>query len=142
MTETPNNPVPPSAPEPPPAAPAAEISVAHRQFAMFIHLSALIGFFVPFGNLIAPLILWQIKKTESDFIDDQGKEAVNFNITVLIVGLALAILTVISFGIGIILTLPAGLALCVAALVFAIIGGIRANDGERYRYPLIFRFVQ
>lgn len=138
MTETPDTPIPPPAPEP---TSAAETSVAHRQFAMFIHLSALIGFFVPFGNLIAPLILWQIKKHESDFIDDQGKEAMNFNITLVIIGLGLIILTVITFGLGIFLTLPAGLALGVAALVFAIIAGIRSNDGERYRYPMIFRFI-
>jgi uncharacterized protein len=141
MTETPNNPAPPPAPEQPAAAPA-EVSVAERQFAMLIHLSALIGFFVPLGNLIAPLILWQVKKHESGFIDDQGKEAVNFNITLVIVCFALLIVTIGSFFILSVLTIPAGLALCIAFLVFAIIAGIRANDGERYRYPLIFRFVQ
>ncbi|WP_416925739.1 DUF4870 domain-containing protein [Ottowia sp.] len=49
---------------------------------MFAHLSALAGFIIPFGNLLGPLIVWQLKKNEMPFVDDQGKEALNFQITV------------------------------------------------------------
>ncbi len=115
---------------------------SEKQFALFVHLSALIGFFIPFGNIIAPLVMWQIKKNESAFIDDQGKEAVNFNLTLLIIGLALLLLTLITFGLGALLTAPLGLALCVAWLIFAILAGIKANEGVAYRYPYILRLIK
>ena len=115
---------------------------SEKQFALFVHLSALIGFFIPFGNIIAPLVMWQIKKNESAFIDDQGKEAVNFNLTLLIIGLALLLLTLITFGLGALLTAPLGLALCVAWLIFAILAGIKANEGIAYRYPYILRLIK
>jgi len=115
---------------------------SEKQFALFVHLSALLGFFIPFGNIIAPLVMWQIKKNESAFIDDQGKEAVNFNLTLLIIGLALVLLTLITFGLGALLTAPLGLALCVAWLIFAILAGIKANEGIAYRYPYILRLIK
>jgi len=115
---------------------------SEKQFALFVHLSALLGFFIPFGNIIAPLVMWQIKKNESAFIDDQGKEAVNFNLTLLLVGLALVLLTLITFGLGALLTVPLGLALCVAWLIFAILAGIKANEGIAYRYPYILRLIK
>lgn len=115
---------------------------SEKQFALFVHLSALLGFFIPFGNIIAPLVMWQIKKNESAFIDDQGKEAVNFNLTLLIIGLALVLLTLITFGLGALLTVPLGLALCVAWLVLAILAGIKANEGVAYRYPYILRLIK
>ncbi|MBE5314384.1 MAG: DUF4870 domain-containing protein [Xanthomonadales bacterium] len=115
---------------------------SEKQFALFVHLSALLGFFIPLANILAPLVLWQIKKNESAFIDDQGKEAVNFNLTLFLVGLALVVLTVISFGLGIFITAPLGLALCVAWLILAILGGIKANEGVAYRYPYILRLIK
>lgn len=113
-----------------------------KQFALFVHLSALLGFFIPFANLVAPLVLWQIKKNESAFIDDQGKEAVNFNLTLLLIGLALLVLTVITFGLGIFLTAPLGLVLCVAWLILSILAGVKANEGVAYRYPFILRLIK
>lgn len=145
MSETPESPVTPPEPTPPPPSPppATGPDNSERQFALFVHLSALLGFTaIPFANVLAPLILWQIKKNESAFIDDQGKEAVNFNLCVLIIGLALVLLTMITFGLGIVLTLPIGVVLAIAWLVLTIIGGIKANDGEAYRYPYIFRLIK
>jgi len=143
IPETPQspNPAPFEAPPRPPIDSALP-SNEERQFGMFIHLSSLIGFFIPFGNIVAPLILWQIKKNESAFIDDQGKEAVNFNITLALAGLALMLLTVITFGLGAVLTVPAGLALAIGWLVFAIIAGIKANEGQAYRYPVTLRLIK
>lgn len=115
---------------------------SEKQFALFVHLSALIGFFIPLGNIIAPLVMWQIKKNESAFIDDQGKEAVNFNLTLLLVGLALIVLTLITFGLAIFLTAPLGLVLGVVWLIFAILAGIKANEGVAYRYPYILRLIK
>lgn len=116
---------------------------SEKQFALFVHLSALLGLVLsPLAAVIAPLVMWQIKKNESAFIDDQGKEAVNFNLTLLLVGLALVLLTLITFGLGALLTVPLGLALCVAWLVLAIIAGMKANEGITYRYPYILRLIK
>jgi uncharacterized Tic20 family protein len=138
-TPEPSN-IPFAQPPEPPAGLSPDNS--EKQFALFVHLSALLGFFIPFGNIIAPLVMWQIKKNESAFIDDQGKEAVNFNLTLLLVGLALVLLTLITFGLGALLTVPLGLALCVAWLIFAILAGIKANEGVAYRYPYILRLIK
>lgn len=120
------------------AAPSAE----ERQWALFAHLSALVGFVVPFGNVIGPLVIWLIKKETMPFVDDQGKEALNFNITFAILGVALLILTVITFGIGALLTLPVGLAAAVAWLVLTVIAAIKASEGVSYRYPLTLRLIK
>ncbi|ODU48144.1 DUF4870 domain-containing protein [uncultured Aquimonas sp.] len=138
-TPEPSN-IPFAQPPEPPAGLSPDNS--EKQFALFVHLSALLGFFIPLGNIIAPLVMWQIKKNESAFIDDQGKEAVNFNLTLLLVGLALVLLTLITFGLGALLTVPLGLALCVAWLIFAILAGIKANEGIAYRYPYILRLIK
>lgn len=103
---------------------------------MFCHLSALAGFIIPFGNIIGPLILWQMKKTESAFIDDQGKEALNFQITITIAAIVSAILIVVLIGAFL---LPA---VGLIALVFTIIGAIKANEGVTYRYPFAIRLVK
>lgn len=129
----PNNPPPNAAPPPPsdPAGPNAEA----RQWAMLTHLSALSGFIIPFGSIIAPLIMWQIKKAESPFIDDQGKEALNFQITVFIAVLVSGLLTLVLIGI---LLLPV---VVIGALVLTIMAAIKANEGVNYRYPLTLRLI-
>lgn len=107
-----------------------------KTMGMLCHLLALAGFVIPFGTIIGPVVMWQVKRKDHPFIDDQGKEAVNFSITAMlaiIVGfLSLFIL------IGIIL-LPA---IAIAWLVFVIIATIKANQGIAYRYPFAIRFVK
>ena len=103
--------------------------------AMFAHLSALVGFLIPFGNLIAPLIIWQMKK-DDPFVDSQGKEAVNFQITVSIAGIVAAILTVVLIGL---LLLPV---IAIGSLVLVIIAGLKANEGEDYQYPFALRLIK
>lgn len=132
---------PPSAPPPPPPPPendasGNETSVEARQWGMFAHLSALAGLIIPFGNVLGPLIIWQIKKNEFPFVDDQGKEALNFQITVAIAAVVSMILTLIL--IGILLLFAVG----IAALVFSIIAGIKANEGQYYRYPFTLRLIK
>ena len=105
------------------------------QMAMFAHLSALVGFLIPFGNLIAPLIIWQMKK-DDPFVDSQGKEAVNFQITVSIAGIVAAILTVVLIGL---LLLPV---IAIGSLVLVIIAGLKANEGEDYQYPFALRLIK
>jgi uncharacterized Tic20 family protein len=113
---------------------ATETNREAQQWGLFAHLSALVGFVIPFGNIIGPLIIWQVKK-DIPFVADHGKEAVNFQITVTIALIVSALLTVIVIGA---LLLPV---VGIAALVFTIIAGIKANNGERYRYPFALRLI-
>jgi len=105
-----------------------------QQWAMIAHLSALIGFVIPFGNLIGPLVVWQLKK-DMPFVVDQGKEALNFQITVAIAVFACLLLSLIVIGM---LLLPV---VAIGALVLTVIAGIKANDGEAYRYPFTLRLI-
>jgi len=106
-----------------------------RMWAMFCHLSALIGFIIPFGNIIAPLVLWTLKKEEYPLVNDQGKEALNFQISITIYVIASIILIFVV--IGIILLILLG----IFSLIVIIIAAIKANEGEKYRYPLAIRFL-
>lgn len=119
-----------------PVPPVNSPSKDEKSWAMFCHLSALAGFIIPFGNLIGPLIIWQIKKNEFAFVDDQGKESLNFQITVTIAAVVALILIVAVIG-GFLLPLVG-----IAALIFTVIGGIKANDGVTYRYPFALRLIK
>jgi len=132
-----NDTVPPaSPPNPPPAAPPSPPGTSdERMWAMFAHLSALVGFVIPFGSILGPLIIWQIKKNEYPLVDDQGKEALNFQITMAIAFIVCFILIFIL--IGAILIWLVGL----FDLIMIVIAAIKANNGERYRYPLTIRLV-
>ena len=103
---------------------------------MLCHLSALCGFIIPFGNIILPLVLWQIKKAEFPFVDENGKEAHNFQICVSIYCVGAWVLMFLFIGF---LILPA---LVIANIVLVIIAGIKAGKGESYKYPYIFRLVK
>lgn len=107
-----------------------------RQWGMFAHLAALAGFIIPFGNLIGPLVIWQMKKAEMPFVDDQGREALNFQITVTIALVVCAVLMVVLIGA---LLLPV---VGIAALVLTIIAAMKANEGTRYRYPFAWRPIK
>ncbi|HST44271.1 MAG TPA: DUF4870 domain-containing protein, partial [Luteimonas sp.] len=82
------------------------IAADQRQWAMFAHLSALLGGIITagwagsIGCFIGPLVIWMVKKDTMPFVDDQAKEALNFNITVAIVFFALFVLTIITLGLG------------------------------------------
>lgn len=102
---------------------------------MFCHLSALAGFIVPFGNIIAPLVIWLVKKDEMPFVNDQGKESLNFQITVFLAAIVCFILIFVAIGF---LLLPA---LAIYTLVMIIIAAMKANEGVSYRYPFILRLI-
>lgn len=106
-----------------------------RMWAMFCHLSALSGFIIPFGNVIAPLIIWILKKEEYPLVDDQGKEAINFQISMTIYIIASVILIIIVIGIPLLILLG------LFELIVIVIASIKANEGTRYRYPLTIRFL-
>ena len=107
-----------------------------RTWGMLAHLTAFAGFIVPLGFIIGPLVVWLIKRDQSAFVADQGKEALNFNISVLL-GIAVcgALVWIL---IGILL----GVALFVFWMAVTIIAGIKASEGIRYRYPYALRLVK
>ena len=107
-----------------------------KQWGMLTHLTALatlIG--IPFGNIIGPLIIYLIKKDEYEFVADQGKEVLNFQITWTIIFIISAVLILV--GIGIVMLIGFG----IAWLVLVIIGTVAANEGRYYRYPLTIKFL-
>jgi uncharacterized Tic20 family protein len=106
-----------------------------RMWAMFCHLSGLAGFIFPFGNIIAPLVIWMVKKEEYELVNDQGKEALNFQISMTIYILASVVLIFLVIGIPLLIILG------IFSLIVVIIAAIKANEGEKYRYPLTIRFL-
>lgn len=129
-----------------------------RTWSMLCHLSALLGLFWWPGIVIGPLIVWQIKKNELPEIDPHGKEALNFQLTFVILyfiaKIVLGIIAGITFGIGLfwgspfaflgggfgLLTLLA--LINIVAIVLAVVAGIKANNGEPYKYPFSIKFVK
>lgn len=103
---------------------------------LIAHLSSLAGYFIPFGNVIGPLVVWIVKKDESAFIADQSKEAMNFQITVMLAIMVCIPLMFVCIGI------PMAIAVGIADLVFTIIAAIKANDGVMYRYPMTLRLIK
>lgn len=107
-----------------------------RQWGLLLHLSQFAGYLIPFGGFIAPILIWQIKKSELPAIDEQGKIVANwilsYIIYVAIAGLSLFVL------IGFVL-LPI---LLVLGVVFPIIGAIKASNGEVWPYPLSIKFFK
>ncbi len=121
-----------------------------RMWAALAHISALCGLVVPFGCVIGPLVIWLAKRDELPFVDDQAKEALNFNISTLIYGTVIGalmavslVLTVVLIGFPLLVMLIlAAIALVVAWLVLTIVATVRANEGVVYRYPLTLRLVK
>lgn len=126
----------PAADETAPQATGEFVDKDARQWGMLCHLSALSVFVTGVGLWLGPLICWLVKRNDSPFIDDQGKESVNFQISMFIYSLVAGVL-VFCFGIGIFIALG----LFVVNIVFVIIASMKANDGIRYRYPLTIRLI-
>jgi uncharacterized Tic20 family protein len=128
--------------------PPALASAQERQWAMFAHLSVLLGGIVTsgwagsIGFFIGPLVIWLLKRDTMPFVADQAKEALNFAITVSLACLALLIFTLLTLGIGALLTIPLFAIIGITALVLVVIAAIKANEGVAYRYPFALRLVK
>ena len=118
--------------------PVIEQNKDARQWAMFCHLAALAGYIgIPFGNVVGPLIVWLIKKDEFEYVNQQGKEALNFQISLLIYCIAATPLLCVA-GLAVVVWIALG----IFALVCLILAAIKANQGEDFRYPLCIRFIK
>ncbi len=108
-----------------------------RRWAMFCHLGALVGLLGNgVGFLIVPLIVWLIKKDDHPFINEQGKESVNFQITMFLALFVGALLTLVLIGFVILF------ATMIMMTVLPVVAAIKASNGESYRYPLTIRFIK
>jgi uncharacterized protein len=107
-----------------------------RTWAMLCHLTAFAGYCVPLGNVLVPLIIWAIKRDDSPFVDDQGKEALNFQLSVTIA----MVLTVPLFLILVGFLMLA--ALLLFQFVMVILASVKSYDGEEFRYPITIRFFR
>ena len=107
-----------------------------KTYAMLIHLSLLLCAVAPFLSVLAPIIMWQVKKADSPFLDDHGREAVNFHLTVLLYGVCSFVLMFVVIGIPLLVGVNA------LAIVGIILSSIAAKRGEYYRYPMCLRFLK
>lgn len=104
---------------------------------MLCHLAALVGLLGNgIGFLLGPLAVWLVKRDTDPFVDENGKEAVNFQITVLIAGAVSAVLVLVVIGILMLIVIG------IAAVVLPIVVGLKARAGEVYRYPMTIRFIK
>ena len=107
-----------------------------RKWAMFAHIGTFSSMFVPLGNIIAPIVIWQMKKNESPFVVEQAKESLNFQITLMIYSIISILLCFIIIGFFLIF------ALVIFGMIIVIVAGVKANDGEDYRYPMALRLIK
>ncbi|MGD2279021.1 MAG: DUF4870 domain-containing protein [Candidatus Omnitrophota bacterium] len=107
-----------------------------KLLAMFCHLGVFCGFIIPLGNFLAPLVIWLIKKDEFPLVDDQGKESLNFQISIFLYSVVAGLL--VFFFIGI----PLLVVIALFSIIQVIKASISANKGEKYRYPLCIRLIQ
>ena len=109
---------------------------SENNWAMWCHLSTLSGIIIPFGNLIAPLVVWVLKREEYPLVDDQGKESLNFQISLCLYFIAGILLCFIVIGFFLLIVLV------LFALIHIIKAALSASNGEPYRYPFCIRFIK
>ena len=113
------------------------MAVGKNTWGMLCHLAALVMLLgVPLGNILGPLIVWLIKKDQYSFVDSQGRESLNFQISMTIYGVIAGFLTIILIGWALLAILV------VVNIILVIIASIRANSGRPYRYPITIRFIK
>jgi uncharacterized Tic20 family protein len=108
-----------------------------NMWGMLCHLTALAGIIgIPFGNIIGPLVVWLVKKEEFPFVDEQGKESLNFQISMTIYAVVAGLLCFVLIGI------PLLILIWLVDLVLIIIASLKANEGKSYRYPVTIRLLK
>jgi hypothetical protein len=114
-----------------------EVDKQARIWGMLCHLTALLGMIgIPFGNVLGPLIIWLVKKNTYPFVNEQGRESLNFQLSMTIYAIAAALLIFVKIGMPLLL-LVAGI-----NFILVLIASIRAFNGETYTYPLAIRLIR
>ncbi|QST02858.1 DUF4870 domain-containing protein (plasmid) [Pontibacillus sp. ALD_SL1] len=114
-----------------------------KKYSVMLHLSQMIGLVIPMPliTLVAPLVLWLVKKEESSMINDHGREAVNFQLSLLIYGIAFMVFTIVTLGVGMVtgfILLPA---YYIVTILFPILAAVKASEGKDYKYPLTIPLI-
>ena len=122
-------------------------TLQERQWAAGAHLAALILALVTswaagIAGAVGALAVWMIKRDDSPFAAEHAKEALNFNLSMFIYAVVLVVLSVVTLGLGLVFTVPLGLAIALAWFVCTLVAAFRAYDGQPYRYPLSIRLFR
>ncbi len=112
------------------------INSEEQTFSMLCHLSALSGIIVPFGHIIGPLIFWQMKKDIYPEVNRQGKDALNFQISMTLWMIASGIMVLLVIGFFALIVLG------ILTLIMIIVAAVKSNNGERFKYPLTIEFIK
>ncbi|MEF9437621.1 MAG: DUF4870 domain-containing protein [Candidatus Mariimomonas ferrooxydans] len=108
-----------------------------RTWAMLCHLTSLTAFIgIPFGHILGPLVVWLLKKNDYPSVDDQGKESLNFQISMTIYIIFAALLIFVFIGIFLLI------GLAIADLILVIIASVKTSNGKSYSYPLTIRLIK
>jgi uncharacterized protein len=111
-----------------------------KNMAMLCHLTALLGFIIPFGNIIGPVIVWMMGKSESQFIDAHGKASLNFQLSVTLYVIAVVVIGFFLGPLVVVLIMVAGIVL-LYGVVMIIVNAIKAHNGEDGAYALSTQFL-
>ena len=120
----------------PTTAPQADHDKNARNLAVLCHLFGLLGLIIPPGNVIGPLLIWLFKKEDHPFIEEQGREALNFQITFTIAMMVSVFLALVYVGLFLLAILG------IVDLILIIMASTAASRGENYRYPFSIKFLQ
>lgn len=146
------------------------LTTNHKNIASFIHIGVFAKYFFPFGNFIAPLLIWTINKDRSDFINQNGKQVINFQLSIFLYFITMALICIpfaLHFGFGIeeleelngkitayelstftgsiiifIILGVLAIGLLLLELYATITGAIKASNGELYNYPISIPFIK
>lgn len=118
--------------------PAGGLKAEEKQLAMMCHMAALPGMLLCGLTPVGPAVAWQMKRQVSPFVDEAGKEALNFQLNIFVLLVATAFIATITT--GVLLVLP--VAVAIYGGVMAVIAGMRANEGKQYRYPGTVRVIK
>lgn len=103
---------------------------------MFCHLASLAGYVLPFGNIFGPLVLWLMKRETMPFVNGEGRESVNFQISMTLYMLVAAILCFFCIGV------PILIGLAIFDIVVVVLACVESSKGNAYKYPLCIRFIE
>ncbi|MCA9149634.1 MAG: DUF4870 domain-containing protein [Planctomycetales bacterium] len=114
-----------------------------KQWAVLCHLCGLVGYIGNgIGSVIAPAVVWYLERETSDFVNEHGKEAINFNISISLYILMLIAFGVMTFGLGMLIVVPLMGAIVIFHVVCTLMAALKASQNEMFRYPLTIRLLK